>query len=444
MTSHIGCRWEDGSAEVSVERVRAYGLVSLRGEAGFPRSSFSAGSAAKASQVPVAAAVPVYRPDGSTAWPERQEPAGQAAVSILRPAVPFYPGMPARWSSALWDELREVLRQLEERDRLAQQPPVDPPPTAEPAPQPAGPVAVEPAPAPPPPAEPAPTAPPPVEPAPEPVAAPEPPPEPVANVPAEPRETYTVRPGDSLSAIAQRVLGDGNRWPEIYDLNREVIGANPGLIHPGQVLVLPGGASVPGPAPGPVPEPAPSPPPEPSPAPPPGPVSRREVPFISQYSPAGREGGYTNGNANCGPTSMAMVARAIGYGQDMTDARLINHLGEIGHTTSNGTGVNGIAVMARAMGLPAETRGPGPNVGWIVEQLRAGRFVVANGDYFAMKPHEDPGRTSGHYVLLTGIDDDGRILVRDPADSRVHSVSETELAHFIRSNPNGGYQIAVG
>lgn len=254
--------------------------------------------------------------------------------------------------------------------------------------------------------------------------------------------SYTVGQGDSLSAIAQRTLGDGNRWRDIYEINKDVIGPNPNLIHAGQVLGLPGGSKDPGPAP--APSPAPEPAQEPAPEPPRAPGKLGTAPFISQYSPAGKEHGYTNGGSNCGPTSMAMVARAIGYREDLCDAKLINHLGGIGKTTANGTNVNGIAVMARTMGLSAETRGPGANVPWIVEALRAGKMVVANGDYFAMKPHENPDKSSGHYVLLTGIDSNGRILVRDPADQRVSSVSEGELKHFISSNANGGYQIAVG
>jgi len=51
--------------------------------------------------------------------------------------------------------------------------------------------------------------------------------------------TYTVRPGDSLWKIAKRHYGDGNRWNRLYEANRETIGANPDLIHPGQVLVIP-------------------------------------------------------------------------------------------------------------------------------------------------------------------------------------------------------------
>ncbi len=170
----------------------------------------------------------------------------------------------------------------------------------------------------------------------------------------------------------------------------------------------------------------------------------RYVPYINQYTPANRDYGYTNGNANCGPTSVAMIARAVGYGSNLGDAQLINYLGSVGKTTSAGTSVNGIAAMAQAMGLPAEIRGPSAQVGWIADQLRAGRFVVANGDYFAMRPHEDPSRTSGHYVLITGIDAQGYFQVLDPADANSRMVTEDELRYYISSNRNGGYQIAVG
>jgi nucleoid-associated protein YgaU len=53
-----------------------------------------------------------------------------------------------------------------------------------------------------------------------------------------PPRLYTVRQGDTLSGIAKKQLGDANRWPEIFELNGEVI-SDPDLIFPGQVLVLP-------------------------------------------------------------------------------------------------------------------------------------------------------------------------------------------------------------
>lgn len=50
---------------------------------------------------------------------------------------------------------------------------------------------------------------------------------------------YTVRSGDSLWKIAKRELGLGGRWKEIYEKNKEIIGADPGLIKIGQRLVMP-------------------------------------------------------------------------------------------------------------------------------------------------------------------------------------------------------------
>lgn len=51
-------------------------------------------------------------------------------------------------------------------------------------------------------------------------------------------KTYTVKQGDTLWTIAKKYLGDGNRYTEIYNLNKNKI-SNPNSIYPGQVLTLP-------------------------------------------------------------------------------------------------------------------------------------------------------------------------------------------------------------
>lgn len=59
-----------------------------------------------------------------------------------------------------------------------------------------------------------------------------------APAPAPAQHTYTVQPGDNLTRIATRFYGNSN-WQKIYDANRGVIGGNPNLIRPGQVIVIP-------------------------------------------------------------------------------------------------------------------------------------------------------------------------------------------------------------
>lgn len=48
-------------------------------------------------------------------------------------------------------------------------------------------------------------------------------------------KTYTVKAGDNLTKIALRY---GLKWPDIYAKNAKVIGKDPNLIYPGQVLTL--------------------------------------------------------------------------------------------------------------------------------------------------------------------------------------------------------------
>jgi hypothetical protein len=70
---------------------------------------------------------------------------------------------------------------------------------------------------------------------------PGPAPAPVQPAPAHSPVIYIVQPGDSLSVIAERELGAAVRWREIYAIpaNRVTIGDNPGLITPGQRLIMP-------------------------------------------------------------------------------------------------------------------------------------------------------------------------------------------------------------
>jgi hypothetical protein len=54
----------------------------------------------------------------------------------------------------------------------------------------------------------------------------------------QPAATWTVRPGDTLSAIVAALSVPGG-WPALYAANRRVIGPDPALIRPGAVLTVP-------------------------------------------------------------------------------------------------------------------------------------------------------------------------------------------------------------
>lgn len=63
------------------------------------------------------------------------------------------------------------------------------------------------------------------------------PPRETDNAPAA--QSYTVVSGDCLWKIAKQFYGNGALYTVIYEANREVVGADPNLIYPGQVLTIP-------------------------------------------------------------------------------------------------------------------------------------------------------------------------------------------------------------
>ncbi|MGE3180968.1 MAG: LysM peptidoglycan-binding domain-containing protein [Phycisphaerae bacterium] len=66
-------------------------------------------------------------------------------------------------------------------------------------------------------------------------------PKPADTTPTQPkarRATYRVGDGDTLEGIARKILGDGDRWPEIYNLNKDRL-KSPDVIPKGMDLRLP-------------------------------------------------------------------------------------------------------------------------------------------------------------------------------------------------------------
>ncbi len=52
-------------------------------------------------------------------------------------------------------------------------------------------------------------------------------------------KTHHVKPGDTLWNIAKYYYDNGSKYTIIYEANKSIIGGNPNLIYPGQVLTIP-------------------------------------------------------------------------------------------------------------------------------------------------------------------------------------------------------------
>lgn len=164
--------------------------------------------------------------------------------------------------------------------------------------------------------------------------------------------------------------------------------------------------------------------------------------WIDQNNPAGADQSYTNGRLNCGPAVMAMVARSLGMGNDLSDAQLIDKLGKIGLTNDQtGTSLNGIIGMADALGDKVkkdDVKYPGFDQGWMDKELADGKAVVANGAL------EDKKGVFGHYILVTGKDEKGDYKVNDPWDAHHNRMTGQELKAFLEKNPvHHGASVAI-
>lgn len=64
---------------------------------------------------------------------------------------------------------------------------------------------------------------------------------PAHSTPGDSEGEHLVVADESLSTIAREMTGDPDNWPALYEANRDVVGSDPDLIYPGQVLDVPTG-----------------------------------------------------------------------------------------------------------------------------------------------------------------------------------------------------------
>lgn len=130
--------------------------------------------------------------------------------------------------------------------------------------------------------------------------------------------------------------------------------------------------------------------------------------FVNYYQYNYRESygyGTTIASAGCGPTSMAMVLTAV-TGDEVTPVEAANWSLQHGYRVEgNGTAWAYFDAIADAYGIECDQMGISSNN--IISNLQEGKYVIAS-----MGPgHFTKG---GHFIVLTGISEDGRITVADP------------------------------
>jgi hypothetical protein len=176
--------------------------------------------------------------------------------------------------------------------------------------------------------------------------------------------------------------------------------------------------------------------------------------WMSQLTPDGHDKiEYENGAANCGPTSMAMIARARRWRDDLTDAQLIETLMTVAETTPLGTSPMGIIWMAREIGAvvqESEMSFPGFDEAFYKKQLGLKKPIIAMGAFVDKTGNEagdaqEPVLTD-HIVTVYGyLEETGKYQVLDPFRPEVTEMTSDELRTFLEKNSlTAGLSVAIG
>lgn len=132
------------------------------------------------------------------------------------------------------------------------------------------------------------------------------------------------------------------------------------------------------------------------------------VPYYCQWDSAWAANKYGNGtikSSGCGPTCCAMV---VSYytGQSITPADIVSQIGNKYYVSGKGSSWGLFPGVAGLYGIKCTDLGR--NLSSAIEALRNGEIVIAS---------MGPGTftKAGHFIVLTGITEDGKITVNDPA-----------------------------
>ena len=134
----------------------------------------------------------------------------------------------------------------------------------------------------------------------------------------------------------------------------------------------------------------------------------KEFVYYNQYAyPNVPYGDSTIADSGCGPTCAAMILSTL-YGEDITPQITCDYSASHGYLGEGGTFSSLFGAIFDEYGVACTTKEQTADN--IISALEEGYIIVAN-----MKPGTIT--SSGHYIVLTGINENGEIIIKDPANS---------------------------
>lgn len=154
-----------------------------------------------------------------------------------------------------------------------------------------------------------------------------------------------------------------------------------------------------------------------------------EMPYLYQIDSQWSEKSYSGGTMaenGCGPTSLAMVYIYLTGSDQYDPVAMGNFAQREGYAVDGATAWSFMNEGASQLGLTSEQLPADPNR--VRDELAAGHPIICimgPGDF----------TTTGHFIVLSGITEDGRIVVHDP-NSEVRSSMTWELETILNQCQN--------
>ncbi|WP_375771389.1 cysteine peptidase family C39 domain-containing protein [Archangium gephyra] len=141
-------------------------------------------------------------------------------------------------------------------------------------------------------------------------------------------------------------------------------------------------------------------------------------------------------DANCGAAAVAMLTKAKGGKEAVSDAQLMDELGSR-FATKEGTTPTQLANMLAHEGMAVKKGATGLDKGALDGALKNGGKAVAmvdSKDITARGETQEPGKA--HWVVIDGMDEKGRYMVKDPGTASSYFVKPEELNKAIDAGRN--------